>query len=223
MRVPYIPEYQNKMKFADEAVMIVQTGDWLYYAFGVASYSDLDIAVAQRKGELQDVKICSENTDCFYHAMNLDSTHEHGIFSPNSLIKYLKDFETTKKPSRVEAKQISILGKKNRLPKIIFMAAVSPMDKDGYFGLLGNSLFDLKFLQIAQTVILEVNENICRLPGVDQDCIHISQADYIAPSSNAPLMPFDEDPTRHAFIINKQKEYSRSAISNTLIAQKTSY
>lgn len=223
MSAPYIPEYQNKMKFADEAVMIVQTGDWLYYAFGVASYSDLDIAVAQRKGELQDVKICSENTDCFYHALDLDSTNGHGIIYTNSLIQYLHDFETIKKPSRVGAKQISILGKKNRRPNIIFMAVVSPMDKDGYFGLLGNSLFDLMILQIAQTVILEVNENIRRLPDDDQDCIHISQVDYIAPSSNAPIIPFDGAPTRHTLVMNKQKEYGRFTMSNSLIAQKTSY
>ncbi|MDD3363866.1 MAG: hypothetical protein PHZ03_02685 [Syntrophomonas sp.] len=223
MSLLYISEYQNKMKFADEAVMNVQSGDWLYYAFGASSYSDLDIAMAQRKGELQDVKMCSASTGCFYHTGDLDSTCQQSIIYPNSLTKYLQDFETSIKPSRVEAKQVSIMGKKNRLPNIIFMAAVSPMDKDGYFGLWGNSSFDLTVLQIAHIVILEVNENICRLSGADQDCIHISQVNYVVPSSNAPLKPSDEALKRYASRNSKQKEYSRSTIVNSFLAQKTSY
>jgi len=215
MSVPFIPEYQNKMKFADEAVMVVQPGDWLYYAFGFASYSDLDIAIAKRKEELQDVKIFSENTDCFYHAVDLVTNQGHSVIYPNSLIQYWRDIEVVKKPSRVKINQVNILDHKNRLPNIIFMAAVSPMDKDGYFGLIGNSLFDLQVLKIAQTVILEVNENICRLSGVGQDCIHISQADYIAPGSNAPLMAFDKSPG-NTFKPNKRKECGRFTISKAL-------
>jgi len=197
MSLIYIPEYQNKMKFAEEAVMTVQSGDCLYYAFGASSYSDLDIAVAKRQGELQGVNICSASS---------------GRFS-----KYLRDFEASKKPSQVEAQQVSRVGNKTGLPNIIFMAAVSPMDEDGYFGLLGNSLFDLEVLQIAQIVMLEVNENIHRLPSAHQDCIHISQVDYIVPSSNAPLWSLDKVAKRQVSPNNKQKEYGRSALKKTVI------
>lgn len=197
MSLIYIPEYQNKMKFADEAVMTVQSGDCLYYAFGAASYSDLAIAVAKRQGELQDVTICNASSGCFS--------------------KYVRDFEVSKKPSQVETQKVSRLGNKNELPNIIFMAVVSPMDEDGYFGLLGNSLFDLTVLQMAQIVMLEVNENIHRLPGTHQDCIHISQVDYIVPSSNAPLMSFDKVAKRQVSPNSKPKKYSRPALKKTVI------
>jgi len=216
MSLPYIYEYNNKLIFADEAAMTVQSGDWVYYAFGGCSYSDLVTAVAERQGELQDVKICSDKTDTIYHIMDFGPNDKHRILNPSSLIKYWRDFDRNDKSSRVEAQQVSILGQKNRIPNIIFMATVSPMDQDGYFGLSGSSLFDHKVLQIAQTVILEVNENICRLSGANQNCIHISRADYVVPSSNAPLMPFDEVPKRHAFKINKQRECGRFTISKAL-------
>lgn len=52
-----VHQYQEKLVTAEEAVKVVQPGDWVEYAFGIASSDAFDRALAKRKDELRDVKI----------------------------------------------------------------------------------------------------------------------------------------------------------------------
>ena len=53
----YINEYQQKLVSADEAVKVVQSGDWVDYSHFVCTPKVLDEALARRKDELQNVKV----------------------------------------------------------------------------------------------------------------------------------------------------------------------
>ena len=50
-------EYRQKLTTADEAVKVVQSGNWLDYGWTVCSANALDKALAARMGELKDVNI----------------------------------------------------------------------------------------------------------------------------------------------------------------------
>ncbi len=50
-------EYQSKLKTADEAVKVVQSGDWVDYGWCTGTPDALDRALARRTDELRDVKV----------------------------------------------------------------------------------------------------------------------------------------------------------------------
>ena len=50
-------EYQGKVVTPEQAVQVVQSGDWVDFGFGMGQPILLDAALDQRKEELQDVKI----------------------------------------------------------------------------------------------------------------------------------------------------------------------
>lgn len=50
-------EYQSKLKTADEAVKVVQSGDWVDYGWCTGTPDALDRALARRTDELCDVKV----------------------------------------------------------------------------------------------------------------------------------------------------------------------
>ena len=49
--------YQDKLTTPDEAVKVIQSGDWVDYGWCVAHPVALDKALAARMPELQDIKI----------------------------------------------------------------------------------------------------------------------------------------------------------------------
>ena len=77
--------------------------------------------------------------------------------------------------------------------KRVIMAAVSPMDQDGYFSLGTSVSYIGSLLEEAKTIILEVNKNMPRTLG-EQNMIHISQVtkliehDFDLPSLPEPIL-----------------------------------
>ena len=49
--------YHQKLRTAQEAVRLVKDGDWVDYSQSAAFPEALDSALAQRRGELADVKV----------------------------------------------------------------------------------------------------------------------------------------------------------------------
>lgn len=72
--------------------------------------------------------------------------------------------------------------KNNNRPLNIYVAAVSPMDKHGYFTTGSYGLFNRDAVKKADLVILEINNNSPRTFGDTQ--IHISEVDYIFEGNN---------------------------------------
>lgn len=80
------------------------------------------------------------------------------------------------------------------VPVDVLMAAVSPMDKHGYFSLGVSVDYTSTAVKVAKKVILEVNNNMPRTLG--DSFIHISQVDYIVenhvPLPELPVAPVTE-------------------------------
>ena len=61
MRKKIWDRYRGKLRTAAEAVKCVKSGDWVYYSHFVMTPVVLDRALADRVGELTDVKISVSN------------------------------------------------------------------------------------------------------------------------------------------------------------------
>ncbi len=61
MRKTIWDQYRNKLRSADEAVKVVNSGDWVYYSHFAMTPVTLDRALAKRTGEITDVKISLSN------------------------------------------------------------------------------------------------------------------------------------------------------------------
>jgi len=185
----WLDEYKKKLVTADEAVKVIKSGDWVEHAFGVAGANELDAALARRKDELWDVKIRCDIGAWPHYTNEADPTGEH--FYWNSWHcggldrKYYNQGILSYIPMKFH--ECPMMTRKDCDPTNVFMATVSPMDKHGYFSFGAGCPSAWAAIEKAQYVLLEINANMPRVLGGNQESIHISQADYVVESSNMPL------------------------------------
>ena len=185
----WLDEYKKKLVTADEAVKVIKSGDWVEYAFGVAGANELDAALARRIDELWDVKIRCDIGAWPHYTNEADPTGEH--FYWNSWHcggldrKYYNQGVLSYIPMKFH--ECPMMTRKDADPTNVFMATVSPMDKHGYFSFGAGCPSAWAAIEKAQYVLLEVNTNMPRVLGGNQESIHISQVDYVVESSNMPL------------------------------------
>jgi butyryl-CoA:acetate CoA-transferase len=192
----WIEEYQKKLVTADEAVKVIKSGDWVEHAFGVAGANELDAALARRVDELWDVKIRCDIGAWPHYSNEADPTGEH--FYWNSWHcggldrKYYNQGLLSYVPMKFH--ECPMMTRKDAIPPNVFMATVSPMDKHGYFSFGAGCPSAWAAIERAQYVLLEVNTNMPRVLGGNQESIHISQIDYVVESSNMPLPTIPDVP-----------------------------
>jgi butyryl-CoA:acetate CoA-transferase len=185
----WMEEYKKKLVTADEAVKVIKSGDWVEHAFGVAGANELDAALARRVDELTDVKIRCDIGAWPHYTNEADPTGEH--FYWNSWHcggldrKYYNQGLLSYVPMKFH--ECPMMTRKDAVPPNVFMATVSPMDKHGYFSFGAGCPSAWAAIEQAEYVLLEVNTNMPRVLGGNQEAIHISQTDYVVESSNMPL------------------------------------
>ncbi len=191
MSLKYADEYARKFTFAEEAVKVIKSDDRVIYAFGICSINELDRALAMRRDELYNVKIVCNDISCGYYAMDADFTGEHFKFyegiCPGVRESSLHEGGTRKTSERTDNDSSDYDVRHGH----VFMATVSPMDKNGYFWFGSNAAENWvfkKYYEMAEYVILEINERILESIEAGQECIHISQADMIVGSNNDDLL-----------------------------------
>lgn len=191
MSLNYIDEYTRKFTFAEEAVKVIKSGNRVIYAFGICSINELDRALAKRSDELYDVKIICNDITCGYYAMDADFTGEHFKFyegiCPGVLESSFHEGGTKNSITRREKCSTEC----DSRPGHVFMATVSPMDKNGYFWFgryAAENRVLKKYYEMAEYVIIEINERILENINPGQECIHISQVDMIVGSNNDDLL-----------------------------------
>ncbi len=213
MSLKYADEYARKFSFAEEAVKVIKSGNRVIYAFGICSINELDRALAMRTDELYDVKIICNDISCGYYAMDADFTEEHfkfyeGICPGERESSFHEGGKTTGKGVVKNGLEYDVL------PGYVFMATVSPMDKNGYFWFGSNAaerhIFK-KYYETAEHVILEINERILEGSEAGQECIHISQADMIVGSNNDDLLSIKK-PGKYYLYNQKTKTAANRAV-----------
>ena len=185
--------YRQKLMTPEEAVKVVQSGDWVDYGMGTTQPILLDQALAARRDELQDVKVRMCLTVAPRQIVEQDP--ERKAFT--AMNWHMSGYDRKK----------CALGQMNFIPMCyrnkpsmyrdlldvdVALITVGPMDKHGFFNFGPAVSATEAITKKAKKVIVEVNEAMPRVLGGRGECIHISDIDGIVEYGNHPLatIPF---------------------------------
>ncbi|ABO50310.1 acetyl-CoA hydrolase/transferase [Desulforamulus reducens MI-1] len=188
----YADEYKRKLVSADEAVKVIKSGDWIDYGQFAGQVISLDKALAARKEELKDVKVRAMmrvsgmpeiiKADPEAESFSFMSWHCSGIdrkLCDQNLCHYLP----------MTFRELPVMYERD-CHVDVGMTQVSPMDEHGYFYFGLQNSATKRMLDKAKVVIVEVNKNQPKVFGGNEECIHISEVDYIVEhDSPMPLIP----------------------------------
>ena len=182
-------EYKSKLVTADEAVKVVQSGDWVDYGWCTGTPDVLDQALARRTDELRDVKVRGgillkplaifEREDAGEHFC-WNSWHMGGL--ERKLIARGCAYY-----SPIRYSELPRYYRESIHPDDVAMFVVAPMDKHGYFNFGPNASHLMAVCETAKHIIVEVNENMPRCLGGKEEGIHISQVDAIVEGNNPTI------------------------------------
>lgn len=173
--------YQEKLTSPLQAVKLVQNGDWVDYSQTCSFPEALDEALAERCGELRDVKIRGAIAMKPIQVVERDT--EHRSFTYHAWHCSSLDRQYVE---RGWAYHIPMLFRdcgayytKGLAPVDVAMISVPPMDKNGYFSFSLTNCCMQEMLDAAKHIVLEVNEHLPVIYGMECDHIHISQVDFV--------------------------------------------
>ena len=181
-------EYREKCCTAEQAVQVVKSGDWVDYSQTCSFPSVLDTALAQRKEELQDVKIRSaismrpvqvveQDPEC--RAFTYNVWHCSGLDR-----KYIDTGRAFFSPMMF--RNCGSYYRRGQAPVDVAMVTVAPMDKQGNFSYGLTNCCQQEILNAAKKIILEVNPSMPYITGMANDHIHISDVNCIV-ESHTPI------------------------------------
>lgn len=188
-------EYRDKLRTPEEAVKAVKSGDWIDYTSSLGKPILLDRALAKRRDELEDVKIRGNLMSGPLEVVEQDPSQEHFIYHSWHCSSY--------------ERQLCDKGLCYYIPMVfhnnaayyefflnvnVVMVSVSPMDKHGYFNFSVNTGVAAPITRMADIVIVEVNEHLPKVHGGYDECIHISDVDFIVEGEHEPFVnqPYPE-------------------------------
>ena len=203
----YIKEYADKLTTAEEAVKVIKSGDWVDYGWTCATVDKLDEALCARMSELSDLKIRGGILMKMPKIFELEDAAEH--FTWNSW--HLSGFERKGVAkgfvyhAPVRYSELPRYYRDTPNPPDVAMFQVSPMDKHGFFSFGPNASHMMEVVNRAKVVIVEVNESMPRVLGVEE-AIHISQVDMIVEGDNPAIaeLPAGGAPTDVDIAVAKQ-------------------
>jgi butyryl-CoA:acetate CoA-transferase len=183
-------EYRKKCVSADEAVKVVKSGDKIHYGLFCGIVQDLDVALAKRAPELTDVTVYDTIWAHKHVPAILEADpaveHFHYVSTHMSAVDRRMNKEGRCWFFPVQFRENPKLWAENAGDIDVAMLQSSPMDRFGYFNLGPQIAEYWGIFAKAKRIILEVNENQPVVHGIE-NCIHISQVDYVVEGSNTPM------------------------------------
>ena len=176
----FTQEYKKKLRTPDEAVAVVKSGDWIDYTSCLGKPVLLDRALAKRRDELFDVKIRGNLISGPIKVAECDESQEHFIYHSWHCSSYERRL-----CDKGLCYYIPMVFHNNAayyeffLHVNVAMVSVTPMDAHGYFNFSVNTGVAAPIARMADIVILEINDKLPKVRGGYDECIHISEVDYI--------------------------------------------
>ena len=184
----YQAEYRSKLRTPDEAVKVVKSGDWVDYITNLAFPELLDAALARRKEELTDVKIRGNLVFKPIRTVEEDPEREHFIYNSWHCSAYERHLCDRGLCNFIPMIFRNLVPYYRHFLKVnVAMCAAAPMDKHGYFNLSCASGVAKGILDVADVVILEIDEQLPKVCGGFGQTIHISEVDMIVEGEHSPL------------------------------------
>lgn len=194
----FVSEYNKKLVSAEEAAKVVKSGDWVEYGGVICCANEFDEALSKRKDELLDVKIRTAIGPYRHWTIEADPSAEHFVWSSWHHAGQDRKYAATKNMyfCPMNLSELPQMTKHDAIPTDVFVIQTAPMDKHGYFNFGVSATHTMACIETAKTVVFEVNQRIPRCLGGNQECVHISQVDYIIESkSNALCVLPNTDPS----------------------------
>ena len=184
----FYDEYRGKLRSPEEAVKVVKSGDWVDYSSNVCFPVLLDAALARRRDELHDVKIRGNLMFDKLQAVECDPSREHFYYNSWHLSSYERKL-CDRGLCTFSPMLFRNLGWYYRqfLTVNVAMMCVTPMDRHGYFNFSCGTGVARDTLDATDVIILEVNEHMPRIYGGFDECIHISEVDFVVEGEHPPL------------------------------------
>ena len=182
-------EYQKKLTTPQQAVQCIQSGDWVDYGVCAGHPVALDRALAQRGAELHDVKIRGMNALWLPEIAKIPDAAQHFCWNSWAMMgderKMQKLGMCYYAPLRYS--ELPRFYRDGNATVDVAMIQVTPMDKHGNFSyaLACSHLADM--LDNAKTVIVEVNENLPWVYGLNGCEINIADVDMVVEGENPPV------------------------------------
>lgn len=192
----WVAEYQKKLATPEKAVSVVKSGDWIIYSYAANTLPVLDMALAKRAAELQDIQLLAGVSMRPHAVIKADPRGEHFTWDcvHFSAIdrKYYEMGRAFYVPLRYSEVPRYILENIHRVD--ILMVQVSPMDKHGNFNLGPTISHYRAAADKAKTIIVEVNEDMPIAHGGYGNYLHVSEIDYIVEGGHTgmPQIPLTE-------------------------------
>lgn len=184
----FYQEYKSKLRTPDEAVRVIKSGDWVDYTTATAKPVLLDQALARRKEELTDVKIRGNMLNGPIEVVECDPAQEHFTYNTWHCSPYERKLCDKGLCYYIPMVFHNLTAYYHFFIDVdVAMIAVPPMDRHGYFNFSINTGTSAEILRKARIVILEINEHLPKIRGGYDDCIHISEVDYIVEGEHEPF------------------------------------
>ena len=189
IRVDYRTIYQQKLITAEAAARLVKDGDWVDYGWSVGSPIDFDKALAARMPELHDVKLRGGVLCAKPAVFDVENAADH--FTWNSWHMTGVERKTVSQGfgfyAPLRYSELPRYYRESVDPVNVAVMQVAPMDNHGYFN-FGPAASHLAALcEVADIVIVEVNENMPVCLGGFDHCVSVENVDYIIEGENSPL------------------------------------
>jgi butyryl-CoA:acetate CoA-transferase len=181
--------YREKLTTADHVAQMVKSGDKLFIGEFAIRPERLDEALARRTQQLKDVIVEGLSIMLVPKFIEADPERKHFIYND-------WHFSSTARKLYQAGLCSYIPFAYHQTPRIIrkyneydfaFVSA-RPMDDQGYFNFgISNSITSAVITK-AKKVVVEINANMPRCMGGNQESVHISRVDYIIEGPNQPLL-----------------------------------
>ena len=181
--------YNEKLTSAEDAVKVVNSGDWVDYGWCTGTPVALDAAMAKRLPELTDVNFRGGILMHVPEIFKIDSPAQHMTWNSWHMggIERKAIAQNFSFYNPIRYSELPRYYRDSATPSRVAMFQVAPMDKHGYFNFGPNASHMAAVCERAEIIIVEVNENMPRCLGGFEEGIHISQVAMIVEGSNPAI------------------------------------
>jgi len=181
--------YEDKLTTAEEAVKVVKSGDWVDYGWCTDTPVALDAAMAKRLPELTDVNFRGGILMWVPEIFKIDEPAKHMTWNSWHMggIERKAIAQGFSFYAPIRYSELPRYYRDSKTPSTVAMFQVAPMDEHGFFNFGPSASHLAAMCEGAETIIVEVNENMPRCLGGFEESIHISKVDMIVKGDNPAI------------------------------------
>lgn len=185
----YKKMYAEKLVSAEAAAAVVKSGDWVDYGWTTGTPVAVDAALAKRMTELTDVKFRGGILLWVPEIFKIENPAEHLTWNSwhMSGIERKAIAQGFAYYAPIRYSELPRYYRESTTPPDVAIFQVAPMDEHGYFNFGPNASHMIACCERAQTIIVEVNENMPVCLGGTEESVHISQVTMVVEGSNPPI------------------------------------